>query len=117
MHRDKTSLGSYASPELFYLGAYMHQRRYETVLERLFQDRLYEFSSLGRELIQTVLEQTVQDRLHYSLLHKEESFCAQSQKLSFLSKRLLLYTVAGARPTTVYTYSDGLGTSVSRPSV
>ena len=65
MHRDRTSLDSYASPELFYLDTYMHHRRYATVLEHLFQDRLYELSSLGRELIQTVLEQTVQDRLYH----------------------------------------------------
>ena len=63
MHRDRTSLGSYESPEMLFIGIFMHPRRYTTVLERLFQDRLYEFSSLGREFIHTVLEKTVQDRL------------------------------------------------------
>ena len=63
----------------------------------------------------TVLENTFQDHLYHSLLHKEESFCAKSQKLSSLNKAVLLYTVVGARPTTVYNSLDGLGTSVLRP--
>ena len=50
-------------------------------------------------------------------LHKEESFCAKPQKLSSLNKRGLLYTVAGARPTTVYNSLDGLVTSVMGPFV